>query len=310
MNDHRTIADATAVVLTGGKSSRMGQPKALLPFDGEPLIVHVVRHLKKIFTEAVVVAAPDQELPELPAVLARDDVAYQGPVSGIYHGLNAATKEVCFVTSCDAPFLNLELIGNLLSQISDYDVVVPYWQERFQPLHAVYRSSVAPLLREQLERAELRPISLYPKVRTREIREDEIRRFDPDGLSFLNMNSPQDYEAALKIWGQRRRVEPETASSSDSDSVPISVTVELFGVARMLAKSQTISLVLAQDATLANVFSALAEKSPVLVGRVINSEGLIAGYACNLNGLDFVRAPNTKINSGDRILLLAADAGG
>src|SRR6185436_20197597 len=98
---------------------------------GEPLITHVVRALKKMFAEAVVVAAPEQELPSLPAVLVRDEVAYQGPVSGIYHGLKAATKEVCFVTSCDAPFLNFELIDHLLEQISDYDVVVPFWQERF-----------------------------------------------------------------------------------------------------------------------------------------------------------------------------------
>src|SRR6185503_11812403 len=76
MNDHLTTADATAVILTGGKSSRMGRPKALLPFDGEPLIAHVVGSLKKLFTEAIVVAAPDQELPNLPVVLVRDEVAY------------------------------------------------------------------------------------------------------------------------------------------------------------------------------------------------------------------------------------------
>ena len=97
-----------------------------------------------------------------------------------------------------------------MAQISDCDVVVPYWQERFQPLHAVYRRSVAPLLREQLDRGELRPISLYPKVRTREIHQDEIRRLDPEGLSFLNMNSPEDYEAALKMWEKRQSIEIAT----------------------------------------------------------------------------------------------------
>lgn len=312
MNDHRTITDATAVVLTGGKSSRMGRPKALLPFDGEPLIAHVVRGLKKMFAEAVVVAAPGQELPILPAALVRDEVAYQGPVSGIYHGLKASTKEVCFVTSCDAPFLKLQLIAHLLSRISDCDVVVPYWQERFQPLHAAYRRSVMPLLKEQLERGELRPIFLYDKVRTRKVDEDEIRRFDPEGLSFLNMNSPADYDAALARWKNRQRVETETdslpASISVSDSVY--VTVELFGVARMLAKTKEVSLSLPHDATLAHALSALAEKLPVLVGRIINSDGLISGYTCNINGLDFVRAPGAKVDSGDKIFILSADAGG
>ena len=78
----------------------------------------------------------------------------------------------------------------------------------------------------------------------------------------------------------------------------------------MLAKTRLVSLDLAQGATLAQVFSALADKLPVLVGRVINSEGLITGYACNINGLNFVRAPDAKVNSGDKIFILSADAGG
>jgi molybdopterin-guanine dinucleotide biosynthesis protein A len=295
MDDYRTMADATAVVLTGGKSSRMGRPKALLPFDDEPLIAHVVRQLGRVFAETVVVAAPDQELPPLPVSLVRDDVAYRGPVSGIYHGLKASTSEVCFVTSCDAPFLNLALVSHLLSQISNFDVVVPFWQDRFQPLHAIYRTSVAPLLKDQLERGELRPIFLYDKVRTHKIHDDEIRGLDPEGLSFLNMNSPVDYDAALQLWRKKHS---------------ISVSVELFGVARMLAKTQLVSLDLAQGATLAQVFSSLAEKLPMLVGRVINSEGLIAGYTCNINGLEFVRTPSAKIDSGDKIFILSADAGG
>ena len=289
------MADAAAVILVGGKSSRMGRAKALLPFDNEPLIAHVVRRLKSWFPEIIVVAAPDQELPELSAVLVRDEIAYQGPVSGIYHGLKAATKDVCFVTSCDAPFLNFELIDHLLEQISEYDVVVPFWQERFQPLHAIYRTSVVPLLKEQLERGELRPIFLYDKVRTRKIQEAEIRRLDPEGLSFLNMNSPADYVAALQLWRERNT---------------ISVCVELFGVARMLTKTQSVSLDLNEGATLAQVFSALGEKLPALVGRVLNSGGLIHGYSCNLNGLNFVRAPDVKVSSGDKIFILSADAGG
>lgn len=295
MDNHPNLAEAAAVVLVGGKSSRMGRPKALLPFDGKPLIAHVIRRLEEMFVETVVVAAPEQDLPALPARIVRDEVAYRGPVSGIYHGLKASTKEICFVTSCDAPFLNLALIAHLVAQITDYDVVVPYWEERFQPLHAIYRTSVAPLLRDQLERGELRPVFLYDKVRTRKIHEDEIRRFDPEGYSLLNMNSHADYDAALRLWSKKNT---------------ISVTVELFGAARLLAKTQWVSLDLAHGATLAQVFSALADKLPVLVGRVINSEGLINGYTCNVNGLHFVRTPGAKVNSGDKIFILSADAGG
>jgi molybdopterin-guanine dinucleotide biosynthesis protein A len=297
MDDHRKIVNATAVVLTGGKSSRMGRPKALLPFENEPLIVHIVRALKSMFAEAVVVAAADQELPPLPAAVVRDEVPFQGPVGGIYYGLKAARGDFCFVTSCDVAFTNLSLISYLISQISKYDVVVPYWQERFQPLHAVYRRSVIPLLKEQLERGELRPIFLYEKVRTRKVCEKEIHRFDPEGLSFLNMNTPTDYEQALKRWEENR---------------PPTCTVELFGAARLLAKTKEVSLPLPQEATLSHVLFALAEQVPVLVGRVINSDkgSLVSGYTCNINGLDFVRAPSARIRSGDKIFILSADAGG
>ena len=93
-----------------------------------------------------------------------------------------------------------------------------------------------PLLKEQLERGELRPIFLYDKVRTRKVGEEEIRRFDSEGLSFFNMNAPDDYAQALMLWQQRENFMEST------EDAPLSCTVELFGVARLLAKTQVISL--------------------------------------------------------------------
>jgi molybdopterin-guanine dinucleotide biosynthesis protein A len=276
----------------------------LLLFDGEPLIVHLVRALKRMFAETVIVAAPDQDLPDLPATLVRDEVAYQGPVSGIYYGLKATSGESCFVTSCDVPFLNPALISYLTTQISHYDVVVPFWENRFQPLHAVYRTTVLPLLKVQLDRGELRPIYLFDKVQTCKVDEDVIRRFDPEGLSFLNMNTPDDYERALQRW--------QELNGHKVNNDPIQCTVELFGMAQLLAKTKTISLALPQDATLSQLFFALAERLPVLVGRVISPEmnKLASGCACNVNGVEFVRNPTAKVKAGDRVLILSADAGG
>ena len=315
MNRNRRLAqlaldqildDLTAIILTGGKSSRMGRPKALLPFGNEPLIAHIVRTLEREFKQVVVVAAPDQDLPVLPAKVVRDEVAYQGPVGGIYYGLKAVNGSAAFVTSCDAAFLSLPLISFLAAQILHYDVVVPYWQNRFQPLHAFYRRSVLPLLEEQLERGELRPIFLYDRVRTYKVTEEEIRQLDPEGLSFFNINAPEDYAQALKLWQQREHFTEPAADTS------LDCTVELFGVARLLAKTQVISLSLPRDATLARVLSAVAQRLPVLVGRVIDSEKmcLVAGFACNINGIDFVRDPDTKIRPRDKIFILSADAGG
>jgi len=194
------VIEATAIVLAGGQSSRMGRPKALLPFADQPLIVQIVKTLQHRFTQIVVVAAPGQELPAMPVTVVRDEVADQGPVGGIYYGLSASHTDVAFVTSCDAAFLNLDLIAYLVSQIQEYDAVAPYWDGRLQPLHAVYRRSIAPQLAAQLARGDLRLTKLFELdgVRTRRIDADEIRRFDPDGDTFFNINTPEDYAEALR----------------------------------------------------------------------------------------------------------------
>jgi len=289
----------TAIILAGGKSSRMGQPKALLPFGGEPLIVHNVRALHRHFTEIVVVTASNQALPSLPVTLVQDEVAYQGPVGGILYGLRAASQEVCFITSCDAPFLNLSLITYLVSLITEHDVIVPYWEDRLQPLHAVYRRSVAPLLQDQLQRGELRPVFLYKKVRTYEVPAADIRRFDPEGLSFRNLNSPEDYQAALALWQQRQR--------------EISCVIELFGIARLKAKAARIPLILAPGATISDALGALADTAPALVNTVIapDRHSLTAGFSCNLNGTQFLSNDfRTELHTGDSLLILSSDAGG
>jgi len=300
------VSRSTAIVLAGGRSSRMGRPKALLLFDGEPLIAHIVATLRRQFADVVVVAAPDQDLPSLPVTLVHDQVAYQGPVGGLCYGMAAAREDVCFVTSCDSAFLNTSLIAHLVSRISGHDVVVPRWEGRFQPLHAVYRRSVLPVLEDQLARGELRPVYLFDKVRTLSIGEEEIRRFDPDGASFFNMNTPGDYEQALKRWREIGRRNQHDA---------IECTVELFGVARMTAQTKDVTLTLPPGSTLTDVFGRLAERLPVLLDRVITADrrGLVEGYACNVNGRDFVRASaiaTATVNPGDTIVILSADAGG
>ena len=194
----------SGIILAGGRSSRMGTPKALLPFDDEPLLVHIVRRLHPLLDELIVVAAPGQQLPSVPATVVCDEVAYQGPVGGIAYGLAASAGDFAFVTSCDAAFSRRPLIEHLLSLRSDADVVVPRWEGRYQPLFAIYRRTVLPLLQAQLERGQLRPVSLFDQVRTRTVEEDEIRRFDPEGECFFNMNEPADYERALTLWQARR----------------------------------------------------------------------------------------------------------
>ena len=103
--DDQQIVGVAAIILAGGKSSRMGRPKALVTFGEQPLIAHLVRLLQQLFNKIIIVAAPEHELPDLQATVVRDELPFQGPVGGIYYGLRAAGEESAFVTSCDAPFL-------------------------------------------------------------------------------------------------------------------------------------------------------------------------------------------------------------
>jgi molybdopterin converting factor small subunit len=159
----------------------------------------------------------------------------------------------------------------------------------------VYRTSVAPLLEAQLARGELRPVFLFDKVRTRKVDKDEIRRFDPEGASFFNMNTPAEYAEALERWHRG-----------------VDCTIELFGVARLLAHKREVSLRLPRHATFAQAFAALASEVPALVGRVIatDRQRLAEGCACNVNGVEFVRNADALVGAGDKIIILSADAGG
>jgi len=197
--------DCAVVFLAGGQSSRMGSPKAWLEFEGRPLLQHLVERMLRHFPEAVVVGAPGQELPETPATVVRDDVPGEGPVRGMAAGLRAVTRPLAFITSCDAPFLDPGVARYLANVCACYDVAVPEWEGRLNPLHAVYRSTVQPLLERNLAEGRRRPVHLFEQVRTCTVPEAELQALDPEGRTFMNVNSPEDYARAARLWPQWAR---------------------------------------------------------------------------------------------------------
>ncbi len=180
----------------------MGRPKAWLPFDGRPLLAHLVDRMLRCFPEAVVVTAPDAELPPTRARVVYDERPGEGPVAGMEVGLRAVSQPFTFVCSCDVPFLQPAVAAFLLERVREADVAVPEVGGRLQPLQAVYRTSVQPLLAEQLAEGRRRPVDLFERVRTVIVPESELRRVDPQGRSFLNMNTPEEYEEARKEWSR------------------------------------------------------------------------------------------------------------
>jgi len=191
---------AGGIVLCGGKSTRMGTPKALLPFGPETMLQRVVRLLATVVSPIVVVAAADQPLPELPAgiIVTRDEKEGRGPLEGLRAGLKALPADIdaAYVTSCDVPLLEPAFVREMLDLADGYDVAVMEIDGFPHPLSAVYRQAVLSHVEELLATDRLRPVFLFDRVKTRRVRPDEITA-DPELRTLRNLNTRKDYEQAL-----------------------------------------------------------------------------------------------------------------
>lgn len=202
-----TQSAASAIILAGGRGSRMGRPKATLQFGAESLIERIAAELRRAFDDIVVMASPEAEAIPLPvlksATIVRDEIAYQGPVGAIARGLRAVRHEAAFICSCDLPTLRAEVASWLASLMLDpagaHDAVIPRIGGRLQTLHAVYSRRSADAFEAMVERGK-RPLgAIVDIIDARIVAEAEYRRADPDCRSCFNINRPADYKRALKI---------------------------------------------------------------------------------------------------------------
>jgi molybdopterin-guanine dinucleotide biosynthesis protein A len=189
------------IVLCGGQSTRMGRPKAWLPFAGELMLQRVVRLLGTAVRPVVVVAAPEQDVPPLPADVAivRDDEKGRGPLQGLAAGLAALAGQVeaAYLSSCDVPFLQPAFVRRLIELMGDASICVPRVGAYHHPLAAVYRIGVADAVRRLLAENRLRPFFLFEAVATRIVEAQELVDLDPEFATLRNLNTPEDYESAL-----------------------------------------------------------------------------------------------------------------
>jgi molybdopterin-guanine dinucleotide biosynthesis protein A len=195
---------AGGVVLCGGKSTRMGRSKALLPFGPETMLQRIVRLLGSVVQPIVAVAAVDQVLPTLPAsvIVTRDEREGRGPLEGLRAGLTALPPEVegAYVTSCDVPLLVPGFVGQMLDLTAGFDIAVMQIDGFAHPLSAVYCRTTLPYMEDLLARDRLRPAFLFDAVRTRRVTPAEITS-DPDLRTLRNLNTPEDYQRALADAG-------------------------------------------------------------------------------------------------------------
>lgn len=193
-----------AVVLCGGRSTRMGRDKASLPFGDEALLQRMVRILREVVPDVTVVGRRDQALPPLPEEvrLAHDMVDDQGPLGGLQAALATARADAVYVTGCDAPFLVPALVDLLFAQLGEARVAVADEGGFVHPLCGVYRPDVLPVIDRLLAAERRRPIFLYEEVDTVRVPEQALRSVDPDLDSLDNLNTPEAYERALARLGR------------------------------------------------------------------------------------------------------------
>jgi molybdopterin-guanine dinucleotide biosynthesis protein A len=283
------MAPVAGIVLAGGRSSRMGTPKAALEWHGSTLLRRVVGVVERsVDGPVVVVRAPGQTLPELPDEIevVQDAREGRGPLEGLAAGLAAVRDRVpaAYASSTDVPLLHARFIHRVLAALDDdVDVVLPEVGGFRHPLAAVYRTELADVVERLIAEDRMRPAFLFEACRVRRLDADALladpalAALDPELDSLLNLNERADYEAA------RARPAPE-------------VTVRVFGALRRLST-------LGRDPALvaaATVAEAAAASGLSLDGHVVAA----------LNGDQITRDPQAPLVAGDSVSFLSADAGG
>jgi molybdopterin-guanine dinucleotide biosynthesis protein A len=192
----------TSIILAGGKSLRLGQSKFLVTIGGKSLIQWVVDRLTVLSTEIIIATAHGQAIPCSSAARIRmvaDIYPGKGPLGGIYSGLIASSSARAIVVGCDTPFLSAGLLEHMTQTSPAFDVVVPRIKDKVEPLCAVYSKNCVAHIQELLRQDALRIIELFPMVKVRYVEEDEIDSFDPEHLSFFNVNTQADLHKARRL---------------------------------------------------------------------------------------------------------------
>lgn len=189
----------SVVIQAGGRSERMGRDKARVLLAGRPLITHVLERVAHLGTEVLVTTNAPEDYAFLGVRLAGDEHPGAGALAGLRTALRAARHETVLVLACDLPFVCLPLLEHMLGLAPEADAVVPRWHGEFEPLHAVYRRTCLPAIERSLDEGRRRMISFLPAVRLTVVEDDQVAAYDPQGLTFFNVNTPDDLRAAERI---------------------------------------------------------------------------------------------------------------
>jgi molybdopterin-guanine dinucleotide biosynthesis protein A len=190
--------NVSCAVLAGGESRRMGRDKASLSFDGRALVVRICDRLASVSDDVFVVAKSDAGLASLGVRMYHDRGDVKTPLMGIVSALRVAVHPYVFVCATDMPHVSRDLVELLTARTSGADAVVPERDGRLEPLHAVWSTSIADLIAGEVDAGERAVHRVLARSNVRIVHEDEWRTVDPSGVSFTNLNTPDDVLAAAR----------------------------------------------------------------------------------------------------------------
>jgi len=202
-NEPSMITDVTGVLLAGGKSQRMGEDKRYLRVGEQTLLQRSLAVLRMVFQDLIVVIAQDSPTLTVDAPVLRDLVPDCGSLGGLYTGLRQAKSPYVFVVACDMPFLNPSSIRYFTGLKGGMDVVMAKFRNDLQPMHALYSRQCLPVIEGMIEihSLKIQELTTSPSLRTRIVTEADLHQIDPEGWSFLNVNTPADLEIARSLIG-------------------------------------------------------------------------------------------------------------
>jgi molybdopterin-guanine dinucleotide biosynthesis protein A len=192
----------TVAIQAGGESKRMGQDKGLVPFHGQPLIMRVLNRVAVIADELVITSNQPENYRFLGLTPVTDRQPGRGALGGLYTALDAAHHPAVAVVACDMPFVNPLLLAFQLQLLNETgaDVIIPRTASGLEPFHAVYRRETClPHVRAALQFDQRRVDAWFPLVKVYELTPEAIQPYDPLGLAFLNINTPQELQRAEEL---------------------------------------------------------------------------------------------------------------
>jgi molybdopterin-guanine dinucleotide biosynthesis protein A len=200
-----TVA-CTGVILAGGQNKRFdGQNKAFIRFGNRRIVDRLLDVYAQLFDQVVLVTNDPTAYMDVNALIVSDHYAVRSSLNGLHAGLFAATHDYAFFAACDTPFIKGALIHCVLARIErKTDIVIPQTAAGYEPMFAVYRKTCLPAMAWQLEHDRLKIQGLFRKLRVKTVPETDLRRVDPDLISFFNVNTPEDLVRAEAMQSENR----------------------------------------------------------------------------------------------------------